>query len=188
MKIIWLIVLVLLTSCAVYDSERGVLVTSKPKIIQLEPIQGVSNIHLEGMKFSGIGEQTSLTNTSVAGGVYASATYTYKFDEVDFENLRKTLTDSLNNSGITISTNDGSTKGDGVAKVKVDFESIDMIPDSMSTTSCLIKFSITVSNGTSEKITRHEVKGHSGWSVAGSKNKAIEKVVNLVWEAIEAAS
>lgn len=187
MKIIWLFVLVLLTSCAVYDSERGVLVTSKPKVIRLEPIDGISGIRLGGMIFPGIGEQTSLTNTAGAGGVYSSATYSYKFDQIDFENLKLTLMDSFTASGISISTGGGSIESKQVPHVNVDFKSIDMIPDSMNTVSCLIVFSITVS-GNDEKVTQHEVKGHSGWSVSGSKNQAIEKVVTLVWEVIGASS
>ena len=151
------------TGCAVYDSKRGVFVSSSVQTVEIDnDIAG--RVNIEKFKYPLTSQSSTQENTYAINGSFVPVSHTYVFDDVDRKNLEQSVISSFKQNG----------KKD--TDVSVRFKQIGMVRGYMGDTPCIMVAEITVTNGSnsiSEVININE----SGFTVAGSKDNAIKQLI-----------
>ncbi len=172
-----------INGCAVYDSKRGIFVSST---IQTVPISVNRNINeLELILFSYPDESLSdkQTNTYMVSGHFLPISHTYVYDEVDRQYLRQTVINSLEASGIKV-------RAKSKNKLAIQFTQIGMASKGMDSILVLVanlKYQGPSNNGSSSS-SRIEIKGDAKTTIAASKDQAVRKFIHKIGKLINGLS
>jgi hypothetical protein len=166
MNIKMLVILVIIlgsTACAVYDSKRGVFVSSSVQTVKLDSdIAG--RVNIDKFQYPLTSKSSTQENTYAINGSFVPVSHTYVFDDIDRKNLEQSVISSFKQDG----------KKD--ASVSVTFRQIGMAHGYMGDTPCVMVAEITVTRGSSSVSEIVNIK-ESGFTVAGSKDNAIKQLI-----------
>lgn len=171
----------LVGSCAVYDTKRGVFVTSTVQQVDLEAPKGEPP-HFALLPFGAPRENLigHATNANIISGIYLEVHFTYEFDDVDQNNLRASLVNSLNASGLAKVDDIRSiqdAKQVSSRKIIININKSGIIPGALIS-KCVIDAAVYLEQGNQEmKSARVSVEGTSALSISGAKNDAIQNFV-----------
>ena len=151
------------TGCAVYDSKRGVFVSSSVQTVKLDN-DIASRVNIEKFQYPLTSQTSTQENTYAINGSFVPVSYTYVFDDVDRKNLEQSVISSFKQNG-TKDTN-----------VSVIFRQIGMARGYMGDSPCIMQAEIIVKRGSSTVSEVVNIK-ESGFTVAGSKDNAIKRLI-----------
>lgn len=172
-----------ITGCALYDTERGVLVSSTAQMINVSllpsverPIQllafNTATVNIEGKETRGV-------------LFVPMVTYTYRFDDVDQDNLRKSVLESLR-GGDDLGVIDVPPQADPTGLqgtiVRVEMGEVTVDPGGINT--CSLDSVVHVTRRVGARSTPLRVEGTSVFSIASAKNDAIKKYVTRLTEIV----
>lgn len=181
--IVPLLVMTLLAGCAIYDSERGPLVTSSPQTVKAVGYGQDSVVIVEEFQMPGAGSSTTLTETGMVGLVTFPVSHTYIFSETDRDNLRLSVLASLATSGVKVIER-GSAPAEaissGAVHLFIEIESAGMIDSSYGVTVPLIVARIGVDRGEGVVYETRTFQGDEKMTVIGSKEDGIRKFVSEI--------
>jgi hypothetical protein len=164
LKIIIILFIILgSTGCAVYDSKRGVFVSSSVQTVKINnDIAG--RVNVGKFHYPLTSQSSTQNNTFAIGGSFVPISHTYVFDDIDRKNLEQSVITSFKQSGV----ND--------TDVSVAFSQLGMARGSMGSTACIMVAKITVTRGSSSTTEVVNIN-ESGFTVAGSKDNAIKQLI-----------
>ena len=178
-----LILVFSLAGCAIYDSQRGPLVTSSPQTVLAQGYTRGSVVIVDKFDMPASGTSSTVSTTGMVGLTTFPISHTYIFNEVDRKNLRLSLVNSLRESGLTVIEPGGDLNDvvtDTTKRLNIEILVAGMIDASYGVTVPYIEANIGVINeaGNSNEIIR--IMGNEKMSVIGSKEDGIRKFVSEI--------
>ena len=172
MKILLILLIVLsIEGCSIYDSRRGVFVSSSVQNVKVQKeIAGQVNT----IKFSYplTTQKTTQNNTFVIGGSFVPISHNYVFDDVDIKNMEDSVNSSFKSSG----SND--------TDILVTFNQLGMASSYTGTAACVMGATISATRNSKTISEDVEIK-ESGFTVAGSKDNAIQEIIKSISRVVE---
>lgn len=164
--VVTLLIILGSTGCAVYDSKRGVFVTSSVQTVKVDnDIAG--RVNIENFQYPLTSQASAQENTYAINGSYIPVSYKYVFDDIDRKNLEQSVISSFKQNG-NKDTN-----------VSLTFKQIGMVRGYMGGTPCFMVAEITITRGSSTVSEVANIK-ESGFTVAGSKDNAIRQLIKEI--------
>jgi hypothetical protein len=167
----------LIAGCVIYDTERGVFVSSSPQVVSVKAsssLEAPINLLPFSVPLSSPVEEE--LRIAVVGGAFIPISFQYGFDEVDRGNLRRSLVASFGSDprslvDVAPGTDREALKG---TLVSILFRRAGVNSGAFTTT-CTIDSVVSVTRGNKTASVPLVVEGTSGISMASAKNDAIRK-------------
>jgi hypothetical protein len=175
-KIVLLLIFVtfFINGCSVYDSKRGIFVSSSIQTVPYAISSSIRDITLSPFVYPKEGLSATQNNTfALSGTIFLPVSHTYVYDDVDRKYLRQSIVNSLEASGVKVV--DSSEN-----KLDIRFQQIGMVSSGGGTV-LVLDADVTVSGQrvTTKRIT---VKGTEGLTVAGSKDRTVKSFIEKIFQ------
>ena len=168
-----------LCSCALYDPERGVFVSSRPQTVSVTVSSSLdAPINLLAFDAPISAPVAEESRVAVAGGAFIPIAFQYRFDAVDQANLRSSMFSSFGDgpSALVDVPKETDVKALKGTVISILFRQAGVNPGAFTTT-CTIDTIVNISREAKTSSIPLIVEGSSSTTVASAKNDAIKKYV-----------
>jgi hypothetical protein len=169
--------------CAIYDSERGPLVTSSVVVVRTSGYRDDFTVAIEPFRYPHPGAKSTATTTTVVGVIPIPVTHTYIFNETDLRNLRMSVVESLRESKVSVldlSANPNLAIPRNAVRLGVEIISAGMTREGYDASVPILQTKIDIDSGSGPVSETKFFRGEVKLTVVGSKEDGIRKFVTEV--------